>query len=185
MTILSFAKTGAALLPVTIATSRRASRSCDRRYYTPFWAAILRCGRDWRGTIMSLTRRSFDLMRSVVVNEVVVTKNSISVEFLVGDGFCGSWPSSEVWRRGRSLRVPAETGLTRLTLPSETSMQRDDRTGDGVRPLGEWRSLGRDSVASPVVVRVSPSRARDACATSCSSRRTISGSFGGRWRSTR
>ena len=25
------------------------SRSCDRRYYTPFRAAILRCGRDWRG----------------------------------------------------------------------------------------------------------------------------------------
>ena len=30
------------------------SCSCDRRYYTPFRAAILGCGRDWRGTLVSL-----------------------------------------------------------------------------------------------------------------------------------
>src|SRR6476660_5116050 len=42
------------------------SRSCDRRYYTPFRAAILRCGRDWSGTLVSLTRRGLDVIRSVV-----------------------------------------------------------------------------------------------------------------------
>jgi len=43
----------------------------DRRYYTPFRAAILRCGRDWRGRIRlhPARDRDDDRMRQSVYRE--------------------------------------------------------------------------------------------------------------------